>query len=589
MKIRSLSILIIAFSISSFCFSQQFLAVNNLSNSNYLNGESFWADFDNDGDYDLITIGSPENISTTSLFSNQGDSTFIEIMDHPLIGVASGSIAIEDYNLDGLLDIAISGSDGMNFSTHLYKNLGDFEFSKVQADFVNVYFSIIDWGDIDNDGKPDLLISGRTEWSPPEFDLKIYKNLGNDNFEAVETDIEIFIDGEAKWIDLDNDLDLDLTISGATPSSSLPSLTRLYLNDGNYNFRHLQDLAVHGSGNNSSIDWGDYNKDGFYDLLVSGIDFDNTLSVYGNNNGNSFIKLQLDLIGGGSGDAHWIDFDNDGDIDIISSLHTVTEDTAFANSYLYRNHEFKFEPVVDTSLPQDFSTISLTDINLDGNLDLFYPNKFYSDIEPTTIFLNTVSSSNPPPNSSPILNEPITKSDTTVFSWERVSGFESDYTYNFYLRTNSDTIVSANSLPSGFRKKLDHGNAHLNNQFMIVGLEPQTYFWSVQAVSNSYRGGSFSTEKTYDLILDTAVNNKKDISIYPNPFNENLYVDSKRELLTIQIFSTNGILILEKMILNRREKLDLQSLKAGIYLLRVTSQYGQSQSFKIIKEITKRH
>ncbi|MBK8552308.1 MAG: VCBS repeat-containing protein [Ignavibacteria bacterium] len=79
------------------------------------------------------------------------------------MGLAVGSAAWGDNDNDGDLDILSNGHDGLNVNSIVYRN--------DSGSFVNInaglspagYGSAVAWGDYDNDGDLDILLSGRID------------------------------------------------------------------------------------------------------------------------------------------------------------------------------------------------------------------------------------------------------------------------------------------------------------------------------------------------------------------------------------------------------------------------------------------
>ena len=136
-----------------------------------------------------------------------------------------------DYDNDGWVDVVIMGESDAGPVTKLYRNtfagggqLGPFTFIEVQVELPQVQDGALAWGDFDNDGDLDLAITGSRSAHPEEGDLvvKIFRN----NLTGPSPWDREFVDvlpgpwlrgcrfGVLQWIDYDNDGDLDLFYSG---------------------------------------------------------------------------------------------------------------------------------------------------------------------------------------------------------------------------------------------------------------------------------------------------------------------------------------------------------------------------------------
>ncbi len=189
-----------------------------------------WADFDDDGYEDLFLCGMgfyPDpNISI--VYKNNGDDTFSEIQS--FTGLWCVDVAIADYDSDGDVDILFSGYDegSMARLTFLMRNDGGV-FNQVADNIVDVSHPGLAWADYDNDGKPDIFITGAHEIAAGQIVAKLYHNEGEDVFE----DSNFFFTGlwwaDAAWADIDGDTDMDLVYSGQDDQGV--SHTFVYRND----------------------------------------------------------------------------------------------------------------------------------------------------------------------------------------------------------------------------------------------------------------------------------------------------------------------------------------------------------------------
>ena len=133
------------------------------------------------------------------------------------------------------------------------------------------------WGDYDNDGWLDLYVVnavGPLSAAAPEDVARspahaaLYRNLGDGTFREVSAEAGVQFRGwgmGAAWADYDNDgrLDLFLTAYGENV---------LYRNNGDGTFTDRTDAAGMGGhpGFWAGASWGDYDRDGFLDLYVTG-------------------------------------------------------------------------------------------------------------------------------------------------------------------------------------------------------------------------------------------------------------------------------------------------------------------------------
>lgn len=85
-------------------------------------------------------------------------------------------------------------------------------------------------------------------------------------------------------------------------------------------------------------------------------------------------------------------------------------------------------------------------------------------------------------------------------------------------------------------------------------------------------GGTTSAEKINDL----------ETNIYPNPVKDILQISHKGDQLSVSIYDITGRLMFEKS--NVSKSINLESLKSGVYLLKLSSNNGSNVIRRIIKE-----
>lgn len=208
------------------------------------------------------------------------------------------------------------------------------DFIDINAGLQEIEYGCVRWGDYDNDGDEDILVSG---YSDPDYITKIYNN-SSCVFTDINAGIENFIALEAEWGDYDNDGDLDLVMSGYTPTSVI---TRIYRNDST-TFTDINADII--SLYYSSLDWGDYDNDNDLDLIICG--YSDSLStvftkIYRNDN-NVFTDAAVTLPPVFEGTVDWVDYDLDGDLDVFIS---GMDDSYSLFTDIFRNDSLTFSAV----------------------------------------------------------------------------------------------------------------------------------------------------------------------------------------------------------------------------------------------------
>ncbi len=227
-----------------------------------------WGDLDNDGKDDLVVSGFGDTADVLLIYKSNGNGTFT-LKNDTLSKINSGSIAIADYNNDGLQDIAISGflsTPIVSTATQILKNTGSFSFSNIHVSLPGIYRGEIKWYDYDQDGKADLSYTGLTDTGSAR--VFIFHNDGNDAFHQVNGYMRGAIDGTVDWIDYNGDGRKDLVITG-TDSIGASIFTDLYKNNGDGSFPSVTTNLIP-FGEPSAADVADFNNDGKPDMCLIG-------------------------------------------------------------------------------------------------------------------------------------------------------------------------------------------------------------------------------------------------------------------------------------------------------------------------------
>ncbi len=195
-------------------------------------GDVEFADIDGDNDFDVLITGreiGSGNGSHSSLYINDGSGNFTMVTGIPLDFISKGAVKFGDIDGDNDLDLVMAGLSLFTGDpeTTLYINDGSGNFSLTSDPFIDVYVSSIAIGDIDNDNDNDVIVMGwqSTAWGDR---CKIYLNDGSGNFTYLSEVLGSEY-GTVLLSDIDNDMDLDMLVTGYGRSRAI---TKLYINDG---------------------------------------------------------------------------------------------------------------------------------------------------------------------------------------------------------------------------------------------------------------------------------------------------------------------------------------------------------------------
>jgi len=285
-----------------------------------------WGDLNNDQNLDLVLTGNAG--SATSSFSriylNNGNNVFTDInagLPANNSGESPTSSAVwADFNNDGYQDIVIKGySSPCNYFSNIFKNNGNGTFTNITSLFGSDNGNIV-VGDFNNDGKIDISYEGFNSCSGSNYFTNLYQNTGNFSFTDIGSSFTQML-GNPSWVDFNNDGYLDLFLSGRGGSGGNTNYVALYKNNGNGTFTSVSVPFTTGTTFSS---WGDYDHDGYKDLVIN---TSSGINIYHNNGGISFTQVTHNITA--KGIATWVDANSDGSLELFinegdsSKLYTL--------------------------------------------------------------------------------------------------------------------------------------------------------------------------------------------------------------------------------------------------------------------------
>lgn len=319
-------------------------------------------DLDNDEDLDLLISGdTSEGVNVLNYDGTKfitGDIYF---------GGGAKEIAVGDIDNDGIIDKFFG----------LYNGSLMFYWGDVNIQMNNdiLYDPIGKITDINNDGENELILIGKSSLTS-SAKLKLYVYNINFSFapfwldkQDYSSQLKSLLNSSYDLGDFDNDKDIDLIISGFSTFDGIETI--LYENitepGGDLSLLATNNNIV--SIKNGSTDFIDFDSDGDLDIVMSGTSYNSDIfEVYLNNGSITWPRIDVGLDGIRDTKVDLGDFDGDGYTDLLYSgtqtgYGKVTKLSEFdPNNFTYSDSEFNVSDIQD-------ATVEFGDIEGDGDLD----------------------------------------------------------------------------------------------------------------------------------------------------------------------------------------------------------------------------
>ncbi len=323
---------------------------------------------------------------TLWLSPGKGTGSAMPLPDYALWRTSAAATPYWDWRANGVIDVI----DLVYFRDVWYEDVTDAAGILSGQGTLNDFFATGQaWGDCNNDGLLDLYLTNSIG------DNKLYMNNGNGSFSLSPVNAQVALGQTASsgtvWVDYDNDGWLDLYVLNDGPNTLLRNMAGAGFEDV---------TAVSGTGNDKrgmASMWGDINGDSYLDLYVVnwGEPGQKEDGLYMANGDGTFADHSGTLGASGAGPGctgSFLDFDNDGDLDIY-----VVNDKLYGN-ILYRNDGpgCGFWCLTDVSTLAGANTqvwgmgLAVGDYDADLDLDLYF-----SHVGPMVLLQSQTSQGSP--------------------------------------------------------------------------------------------------------------------------------------------------------------------------------------------------
>jgi hypothetical protein len=329
-------------------------------------------DFDHDNNLDLAVAnggGDPAPVGTVSILLGKGNGTFQAAPSY-MVGPYPLSVAVGDFNGDGIPDLAIANQGGVagTATVSVLLGNGDGTFRLAGTLDAGSGANSIAVGDFNGDGKPDIVTTNfyesvvRGVADTIESDVRIFLGNGDGTFQAAT----VFAAGLGPVFvavgDFNADGVLDLAVANSGGYLQPGSTVSILLGNGDGTFKDAQNYDAGSAPRAVAV--GDFNRDGIPDLVAANSSTGMVSVLLGNGDG-TFKAPQSYPIGSNPDSVAVGDFNGDGSLDLA-----VANGGSPMVNILLGNGDGTFQAAQGYAVDSTSQSVAVGDFNHDGIPDL---------------------------------------------------------------------------------------------------------------------------------------------------------------------------------------------------------------------------